>query len=68
VLTAAAGAAFGPAPTAAGLTGTVVLSNDGVGATTDACEPLVGFPAGSIAVVDRGTDQLQHLYVLESIE
>ena len=51
----AAGAAFGPAPTAAGLTGTVVLSNDGVGATTDACEPLVGFPAGSIAVVDRGT-------------
>ncbi len=51
----AAGAAFGPAPTAAGLTGTVVLSNDGVGTTTDACEPLVGFPAGSIAVVDRGT-------------
>ena len=51
----AAGAAFGPAPTAAGVTGTVVLSNDGVGTATDACEPLVGFPAGSIAVVDRGT-------------
>ena len=51
----AAGAAFGPAPTAAGLTGTVVLSNDGVDTTTDACQPLVGFPAGSIAVVDRGT-------------
>jgi PA domain/LVIVD repeat len=51
----AAGAAFGPAPTAAGITGTVVLSNDGVGTTTDACESLVGFPAGSIAVVDRGT-------------
>ena len=25
-----------------------------VGTTTDACEPLVGFPAGAIAVVDRG--------------
>ena len=46
----AAGAAFGPAPTAAGLTGTVVLSNDGVGATTDACEPLVGIPRR----LDRG--------------
>jgi extracellular elastinolytic metalloproteinase len=32
-----------------------VLANDGVGATADACEPLVGFPAGAIAVVDRGT-------------
>ena len=51
----AAGAAFGPALTAAGITGAVVLANDGVGTTTDACEPLVGFPAGSIAVVDRGT-------------
>ena len=51
----AAGAAFGPAPTAAGITGAVVLSNDGVGTATDACDPLVGFPAGSIAVVDRGT-------------
>jgi PA domain/LVIVD repeat len=51
----AAGAAFGPAPTAAGLSGTIVLANDGVGATADACEPLVGFPAGAIAVVDRGT-------------
>jgi PA domain/LVIVD repeat len=51
----AAGAAFGPAPTAAGVTGAVVLSNDGVGTITDACEPLVGFTAGSIAVVDRGT-------------
>jgi hypothetical protein len=51
----AAGAAFGPAPTAAGLSGTVVLSNDGVDTTTDAGQPLVGFPAGSIALVDRGT-------------
>jgi PA domain len=51
----AAGAQFGPAPTAAGLSGNIVLANDGVGTTTDACEPLVGFPAGAIAVVDRGT-------------
>jgi hypothetical protein len=50
----AAGAAFGPAPTPAGLTGAVVLANDGVGTVTDACEPLVGFPAGAIALVDRG--------------
>ena len=51
----AAGAAFGPAPTAAGLSGSIVLVNDGVGTTTDACEPLVGFPSGAIAVVDRGS-------------
>ena len=51
----AAGAQFGPALTAAGLSGAIVLANDGVGATADACQPLVGFPAGAIAVVDRGT-------------
>jgi hypothetical protein len=51
----AAGASFGPALTTAGLSGSIVLANDGVGATADACEPLVGFPAGAIAVVDRGT-------------
>jgi PA domain-containing protein/LVIVD repeat-containing protein len=51
----AAGAQFGPAPTAAGLAGNIVLANDGVGNPADACEPLVGFPAGAIAVVDRGT-------------
>jgi PA domain/LVIVD repeat len=50
----AAGAQFGAAPTLAGLTGAVVLANDGVGTPTDACEPLVGFPAGAIALVDRG--------------
>ena len=37
------------------VTGTVVLVNDGVGSTSDACEPLVGFPAGAIALLDRGT-------------
>jgi hypothetical protein len=52
----AAGAAFGPAPTAAGLSGSIVLVNDGAGVSpTDACEPLVGFPAGAIALLDRGT-------------
>jgi PA domain/LVIVD repeat len=51
----AAGASFGPALTTTGLSGNIVLANDGVGTTTDACEPLVGFPAGAIAVVDRGT-------------
>ncbi|HEY6416168.1 MAG TPA: PA domain-containing protein, partial [Acidimicrobiales bacterium] len=50
----AAGAQFGPALTPAGLTGSVVLANDGIDTTTDACTPLVGFPAGSIALVDRG--------------
>jgi hypothetical protein len=50
----AAGAQFGPALTAAGITGAIVLANDGVGTATDACEPLVGFPAGAIALVDRG--------------
>ena len=61
-----AGAAeFGPPLTAAGLTGDVVLVNDGVGAgtppapsTTDGCEtPFVNAAAvaGKIALVDRGT-------------
>jgi hypothetical protein len=56
----AAGAAFGPAPTAAGLSGNIVLVNDGVngagtppGTMTDGCEPFT-VPAGSIALVDRG--------------
>ena len=51
----AAGAEFGPPPSVAGVTGNVALVNDGAGAsTTDACEPLVGFPAGAIALLDRG--------------
>jgi hypothetical protein len=52
----ASGAQFGPPLTATGLSGDIVLVNDGAGVSpTDACEPLVGFPAGAIAVVDRGT-------------
>jgi PA domain/LVIVD repeat len=56
----ASGAAFGPAPTPAGITGTVVAVNDGVigtgtppGTLTDGCEAYT-VPAGSIALVDRG--------------
>jgi hypothetical protein len=51
----ASGAAFGPAPSEAGVAGDVVLANDGSTAPTEACNPLVGFPAGAIALVDRGT-------------
>lgn len=47
-------ASFGPAPDVTGVSGDVVLVNDGVDTTTDGCEPLVGFPAGAIALVDRG--------------
>ncbi len=36
-------------------TGPLVLVNDGVGTTTDGCEAFAGFPAGAIAVVDRGS-------------
>ena len=45
-------AVFGPA---SDFTGTVELGSDGVGAANDACEPLVGFTPGEIALVDRGT-------------
>ena len=51
----ATGAAFGPAPTAAGVSGSIVLVNDGSASPTEGCNALVGFPAGAIALVDRGT-------------
>lgn len=53
---AAGGAQFGTPPPLGGITGNIVLVNDGVsgGTPTDGCEPLVGFPPGSIALVDRG--------------
>ena len=43
-----------------GIAGDIFLVNDGSvegegGTVTDACQPLLGFPAGSIALVDRGT-------------
>jgi hypothetical protein len=51
----ATGAEFGPAPDATGIAGDVVLVNDGTANPTQGCNPLVGFPAGAIALVDRGT-------------
>jgi len=51
----ASGAAFGPEFSTQGVSGEIVLVNDGVETATDACEPLVGFPAGSIALLDRGS-------------
>jgi hypothetical protein len=51
----ASAAQFGAPAIPAGVTADVSLVNDGVGAATDACEPLVGFPAGNIALLDRGT-------------
>jgi PA domain len=47
-------ASFGPALPPEGIQGTLALANDGTGVASDACEPLVGFPAGRIALIDRG--------------
>jgi extracellular elastinolytic metalloproteinase len=51
----ASGADFGPPPTEEGFDGDIVLVNDGSANPTQGCGPLVGFPAGAIALVDRGT-------------
>lgn len=50
-------AAFGPALSTSGLTGNVILANDGEGTPSDACEPLINGKeiSGNIALVDRGT-------------
>ena len=32
----------------------VTIVDDGTGPTNDGCEPLVGFPAGHVALIDRG--------------
>jgi uncharacterized repeat protein (TIGR01451 family) len=45
-------ASFGPA--VYDVTGLLELANDGVGPVTNGCEPLVGFTAGNIALIDRG--------------
>jgi hypothetical protein len=50
----ATGAAFGPAPTPAGFSGDIVVVDDGSADPSLGCDPLVGFPAGAIAVADRG--------------
>ena len=54
---AAGAASFGPPLSNPGITGNVVLADDGTGTTTDACEALVngGAISGNIALVDRGT-------------
>jgi hypothetical protein len=51
----ATGADFGPPPPPEGVSGDVVLVNDGTANPTHGCQPLLGFPAGAIALVDRGT-------------
>lgn len=49
-------ASFGPSPSPANFSGTVVLATDGVGASNDGCEPLTNGAAiaGNIALIDRG--------------
>lgn len=53
---AAGAASFGPPLSNPGITGDVVLADDGTGVTSDACEPLVNGAAvsGNVALVDRG--------------
>lgn len=50
-------ATFGPSLTETGVTGEIVLVDDGSGVTTDGCSPLVNGAevAGKIALIDRGT-------------
>lgn len=50
-------ATFGPALSSPGVSGTVVLADDGAAPTGDACSALINGAAvsGKIAVVDRGT-------------
>lgn len=50
-------ASFGAAIDETGVTGNVVLVNDGTGTTSDGCEPLIngGAISGNIALIDRGT-------------
>lgn len=50
----ASGAVFGPPFDVAGITAPVALVNDGTVDPTLGCGPLVGFPAGAIALADRG--------------
>ena len=49
-------AGFGPSVPDTGITGNLVLVDDGDGVTTDACAPLINASAvsGNIALIDRG--------------
>lgn len=49
----AAPADFGPDITQAGFLGTLALVDDGSAMPTEACDPLVGFPSGRVAVINR---------------
>lgn len=51
----AQGAEWGAALTPTGITGDVVLVNDGTGTTTDGCEAVTNNLSGKIALVDRGS-------------
>jgi len=48
-------ASFGALPTAVGVSGDVVLVDDGVGVTSDGCERFANDVNGKIALIDRGT-------------
>jgi hypothetical protein len=48
-------AGYGPGLPDQGLSGSFALVNDGSANPTLGCEPLVGFPAGAIALLDRGS-------------
>ena len=48
-------ATFGPSLSAGSVTEDVELANDGVGVSTDGCEPLTNSFNGRIALIDRGT-------------
>jgi hypothetical protein len=45
---------FGPGLTTEGVSGEIVLANDGTGIPTTGCNSLIDFPSGSIALIDRG--------------
>ena len=50
----AAPAGFGATLDATGVTGTIELADDGTANGSEACNPLVGFTSGNIALIDRG--------------
>jgi zinc carboxypeptidase/PA domain-containing protein/chitobiase/beta-hexosaminidase-like protein len=47
-------ATYGPATPAAGISGSYALVQSTTGTPSEGCGPITGFPAGSIALVDRG--------------
>lgn len=51
----AAGASFGPLAPLEGISGEIVLANDGSAEPTRGCHHLLDFPAGAIALIDRGS-------------